>query len=141
LAFQAQFALYKNDYDGVYRMNYNAMAFNKDRKEDSLAVPLATFSSLMCLLFVYLATRPIVWMLHTPWNEWLLAPLFTLIPIAFTFIILFYSAWHQEWSGPKRILLSVLAACIIFGCDLFILATVAAIAAFGLGIFPSPLID
>jgi hypothetical protein len=109
------------------------MTLNKDREEDSLAIPLATFSSLMCLLFVFLATRPVNRMLHTHWVEWLPALLFTLVPIAFTFLILFYSAWHLEWSRPKRILLSGLAACLIYGFDLIIVAMVAVIAA----LFPS----
>jgi hypothetical protein len=122
--------IYKNDHGGVYRMNFNAMELNKDREEDSLAVPIATFSSLICLFFVFLATRPVIRILPAHWSEWLFALLFTLVPIAFTFIILFYSAWHLEWSGPKRILLSVLAACLIYGFDLFLLALVAALGAF-----------
>ena len=102
----------------------------EDQKENTTPLLIAVVSSLACLLALFLVTRPIVHVLHSPWSEWLLALTFPSVPIAFTFLILYRSAWHEEWFGFKRLLLSIVASCLIFGFNLFLLAMIAALGAF-----------
>jgi hypothetical protein len=124
------FFLYtKTSCSGVYRVEQNLMALNQDKDENAFTVVIATFSCLICLLIVFWTTRPMVYVLHNPWKERLLDPLLTLVPMAFTFLILYHSAWHREWPVLKRILLSILAACLIFGFNVLLLAAVAMIGA------------
>ncbi len=106
------------------------MANNDDPQENTFAVLSAAISSLLCLLILFLVTRPMARVLSTPWDEWLLAPLLTLVPMGFTLILLYHSAWHLEWSGLKRILLCLLASCIIWGINLVLLCLIAAFGAF-----------
>jgi hypothetical protein len=82
---------------------------------------IAGLACLMCLPIIYLATRPVIWWLHVSWIGWPLLALFTILPLSVTFIILYCSAWHQEWSRIRRIVSVVLSSCVIFGVDLFLL--------------------
>ena len=102
----------------------------EEREEHIFVIRIATFLCLMSLFALFWATRPIALLIHTLKSEWLLAPLFTFAPMVFTFLILYHSAWHQEWRGLKRVLLSALTSCLIFGFNVFLLAMIAAIAAF-----------
>jgi hypothetical protein len=79
---------------------------------------LAGFACLACLPIIYLATRPVIWVLHVPWLEWLLLALFTTVPISVTGIVLYFSAWHRESPKFRRILSVILSSCLIFGVDL-----------------------
>ena len=91
-------------------------------------VPLfftAGVACLICLPIIYAATRPVVWWLQMPWTEWLLAPLFTLIPLAVVFIILYCSAWHREWTKGRRVLSTAFSSCVIFGVDVLLILSMA----------------
>jgi hypothetical protein len=106
------------------------MANNNDLEENTFAIIIAVISTLMSPFILFLVTRPMARILQAPWNEWLLAPLFTLVPMGFAFIILYHSAWHLEWSGLKRILLSLLLSCVIFGADALLVCYLALICSF-----------
>jgi hypothetical protein len=96
---------------------------NRNERTDE-NVPLfftAGLACLICLPIIYLVTRPVVWWIRAPWTEWLLAPLFTLIPLSVVFIILYFSAWHREWTRATRILSTALSSCVIFGVDLLLI--------------------
>ena len=105
------------------------MADDNQKDENTWAAVMAAMGCFVCLLIVYGATRPIIWMLHTHWKDWLLAPLFTLVPLCLTFTILYRGSWHLEWFGLKRFLLAVLTSCLIFVIALFVLAFMAMIGA------------
>ena len=96
------------------------MSRNEPFNENGLLFLIAGLACLMCLPIVYLATRPVIWWLHVSWVEWLLLALFTILPLSVTFIILYWSAWHQEWSKIRRIASVTLSSCVIFGLDLFL---------------------
>jgi hypothetical protein len=93
---------------------------------DEHTAVIAVYSSLLSLPAIYAATRPVLWMAHASWLPWLLAPLFTLMPVAVAFIILYFGCWHLEWQRPKRIL----SSCLIYGADLLILAYIALIGSY-----------
>jgi hypothetical protein len=78
----------------------------------------AGLACLFCVPVMYLATRPVVWLLHAPWMAWPLIGLFIVVPLSVTFIILYHSGWHEESPKFPRILSIVLSSCVIFGVDL-----------------------
>lgn len=78
----------------------------------------AGLGSLFCVPVIYLATRPVVWLLHMQWIAWLLAGLFILVPLAVTFIILYRSGWHEDSPKFRRILTTAFSSCVILGVDL-----------------------
>ena len=82
---------------------------------------MAGLACLMCLPIVYFTTRPVIWWLHVAWIAWPLLALFVIIPLSVTFIILYSSAWHQEWPKIRRIASAALSSCFIFGVDLFLI--------------------
>jgi hypothetical protein len=89
--------------------------------------PLFFSAGLACLVsvpLIYAATRPMVW-LNAVWTGWVLSALFTLLPLAVVFIILYSSAWHQEWSKGRRIFSAILSSCLIYGLDLFLVIVLA----------------
>lgn len=89
--------------------------------EDEHAAVIAVFSSLLSLPVIYAATRTVIWMQHPSWTAWLLAPMFTVMPVAVAFIILYFGCWHSEWQRPKRILWATLSSCLIYGADVLII--------------------
>ena len=96
------------------------MSRNEPFNENGPLFLMAGLASLMCLPIIYLATRPVIWWFHVSWVEWLLLALFTVLPLSVAFIILYSSAWHQEWPKIKRIVSVALSSCVIFGVDLFL---------------------
>jgi hypothetical protein len=82
---------------------------------------MAGLACLMCLPAVYAATRPVIWWLHVSWIAWPLLTLFIVIPLSVAFIILYSSAWHQEWPRIRRIASVALSSCVIFGIDLLLI--------------------
>ena len=96
------------------------MSRNEPFNENGPLFLLAGLACLMCLPIIYLATRPVIWWLHGPWSEWLLLPLFTILPLSVTFIILYWRAWHQEWPKIRLVVSVALSSCVIFGVDLFL---------------------
>jgi len=98
------------------------MSRNEPINENGTLFFMAGLVCLACLPVIYFATRLVVWWVHMPWVPWLLVFLFILIPLAVTFIILYSSAWHQEWPRARRIVSAGLSSCMIFGVDLFVVA-------------------
>lgn len=96
---------------------------------------MAGLACLLCLPVMYLATRPLLWLLHERWTEWLLLTLFIAGPLTVTFIILYRSTWHQEFTRARRVLSMILSSCIIYGVDLLLLGFVITLGCviFGLG--------
>src|SRR5580658_2986226 len=93
------------------------MSYNGKIDERALLFFTAGLACLVCVPVIFVAMRPVVWWFHTTWAAWLLGTLFILIPLVVTFIILYCSAWHREWSKARRILSLALSSCIIFGVD------------------------
>lgn len=103
-------------------------------------VPLFVTAGLACLFCVpviYLATRPVVWLLHAQWMAWLLAGLFILVPLSVTFIILYRSGWHEGRPKGWRILSTAFSSCVIFGVDLLALGALVAAACLVAGLAKS----
>jgi len=82
---------------------------------------IAGIACLLCLPGVYLATRPLIWLLHTRWAVWPLFTLWTFVPVSAAFMVLYLSGWHREWPKVRRIFSMILSSCIIFGVDLLLL--------------------
>ncbi len=68
---------------------------------------LACFGSLM---FIYLAARHVVELFEALWAEWLV---YSSIPMAVTFVILYRSCWHREITGLARTSALLLISCLI----------------------------
>jgi hypothetical protein len=96
---------------------------------DEHTVVMAVYSSLLSLPAIYAATRPLLWIAHALWLSCLLVSLFTVMPVAVAFIILYFGCWHLEWPRPKRILLGILSSCLIYGADILIICYGVAIGA------------
>ena len=96
------------------------MSRNEPLNENGPVLLIAGLAGLMCLPIIYLATRPVIWWLHVSWVGWLLPALFIILPLSVTFIILYWSAWHQEWPKIRRIVSVALSSCVILGVDLFL---------------------
>jgi hypothetical protein len=79
---------------------------------------MASLAGLLCLSAIYLATRPLLLLLHTQWAVWPLLALFTLGPISVTFAVLYRSPWHQESPRVRRVISVILSSCVIFSVDL-----------------------
>lgn len=86
---------------------------------DSDLIGLAALFCYGCLQAAFWATRPLALKFPAPWSLWLITLLFTLLPVSATFILLYSSAWHHAWARPKRILLGILASCVIFIANIF----------------------
>ena len=116
---------------GVYLDETPNIAVNlhDEIDEDEYAAVVAVCSSLLSLPVIYAATRIVIWMHHPTWTPWLLAAMFTVMPAAVAFIILYSGCWHLEWQRPKRILWAILSSCLIYGADILIIGYVAAICA------------
>lgn len=88
----------------------------------------AGLACLFCVPVIYLATRPVVWLLHAQWLAWVLVGLFILVPLSVTFIILYRSGWHEERPRFRRIISIIFSSCVIFGVDLLAVGVVLAAA-------------
>jgi hypothetical protein len=78
----------------------------------------AGLGCLLCVPIIYMATRPVIWLLHSQWTVWPLMSLFVLVPLSVTFIILYRSGWHEEQPRYWRIVSTLFSSCVIFGVDL-----------------------
>ncbi len=88
----------------------------------------AGLACLFCVPAIYLATRPVVWLLQAQWLAWVLPGLFILTPLSVTFIILYRSGWHEERPKFRRILSTTFSSCVILGVDLLAMGAVVAAA-------------
>jgi hypothetical protein len=95
--------------------------------DDKYTVGIAASLCLVSLPVIYLGTRPVLSILHTPWTPWFVASLFLFVPILMAFITLYCHAWHPQWSQPKRVFLYVLLSCVIFGADLLFICCLVAL--------------
>ena len=112
----------------------NIMSCNEPMNGNRPLFVMAALAGLACLPIVYMATRPIIWLLPVPWAAWVLMPLFLVIPPMVTFIILYCSTWHQEWPRAKRIFSMAASSYIIFGVDLFVIGLIVVIGCVMLGL-------
>jgi hypothetical protein len=111
------------------------MSDNEKLDEKMPLFLMAAVACFLCLPALYLATRPLIWLLHSRWAVWPLFTLWTFIPVLAAFVVLYRSAWHREWPRVQRIFSMIFSACIIFGVDMLFLAflIVAACLVMGLG--------
>lgn len=88
---------------------------------------MAGLACLVCLPIMYLATRPLLSLVHGHWIVWPVLTLFTFVPIMAAFLILYCSAWHRGSSPARRIFSAIFSSCVILGLDLlFVVFTVLA---------------
>lgn len=113
--------------------------FQSKEREAEGALPLgkAALASLVCLIVVYSLTCRYVSLLSTPWAELLL---YSLIPLAVAFRILYHSHWHNEQRKASRCgsvaLLSLVAlggALLSIGIIVTLLAFLAIACRMGIG--------
>jgi hypothetical protein len=109
------------------------MEYHEQADDDRYTIGIAAFVCVLPLPVIYLVIRPLlVLMCDGPWIPRLLLLFAVVLPLSMAFIILYYHAWYPKWPRPKRVLLSALLSCLIFGTDLFLIAYVlAAIFVFG----------
>jgi hypothetical protein len=120
----------KTTTSGVFlNVRHRLTAVNPDDEidADEHAAVMAVYSSLLSLPAIYAATRPIIWMAHASWLHWLLGSLFTIMPVAVAFLVLYFGCWHPEWQRPKRIFLAILSSCLIFIADILLFCYLAAV--------------
>lgn len=110
------------------------MSDNEQMDEKAPLFLMAGIASLLCLPVVYLATRPLIWLLQARWAVWPLFTLWTFIPVSVAFVVLYRSDWHREWPRVRRIFSMILSSCIIFGVDLLVLGFLVAIGCLMLGL-------
>lgn len=99
----------------------NIMSDNEHMDGKAPLFLMAGVACLLCLLLIYLVTRPLIWLLQARWAVWPLFTLWTLIPVSVAFAILYRSDWHREWPRVRRIFSMILSSCIIVGVDLLVL--------------------
>jgi hypothetical protein len=87
----------------------------------------AGLACLFCVPVLYLATRPVVRMVHLDWMVWPLMGLFIVVPLMVTFIILYRSGWHEERPKFRRIVSTIFSSCVIFGLDLVMVGVLLAV--------------
>jgi hypothetical protein len=104
------------------------MSKNEQMNGDVPPFFIAGFACLVCLPILYFATRPIIWMVHAAWLEWALLALFTAVPTSVAGIILYCSAWHEEFSKARRLASVIFSSCLIFGVDLLFIGLTVIIA-------------
>jgi hypothetical protein len=95
---------------------------------------IASFAGLLCLPAIYMATRPLFWLVHDHWATWPVFALFMLVPISVIFAILYLSAWHQEFPRLRRMVAMILSSCIIFSVDLLTAGALALVGSLVIGL-------
>lgn len=88
---------------------------------------IAGLACLLCLPIIYLATRPLIWLLQARWVVWPLFTLWTFVPVSAAFMVLYRSAWHREWPRNRRIFSMIFSSCVIFGVDLLVVIMLLAV--------------
>lgn len=86
-------------------------------------VPLLFIAGTACLIslpLIYLVTRPMLQLIQAAWMAGPILALLTFLPVTVAFIILYFSAWHEDWPNRKRIFSGALSACLIYGIDVLI---------------------
>lgn len=86
---------------------------------------LAGLACLLCMPVVYLATRPVIWLFNAPWVPWLLAAIFMAAPFTVAFMVLYRCAWHEDRPRARRILSTIVSACVIVGISLLLTGALA----------------
>ena len=109
------------------------MDCNGHTDENKPPILIAGLACLFSLPIIYFATRPLIWVVHAAWMQWLFALLFTLLPMSMAFTVLYRSVWHREWHGLKRILSLILMSGMIFCAALFIIAVMLGIGCLNTG--------
>jgi hypothetical protein len=104
------------------------MSRNGSMDENMPLFLTAGLACLFCVPVIYLAPRPVVWLLHAQWIAWVLMGLFVLVPLSVTFIILYRSGWHEERPRFRRIFSMIFSSCVILAVDLFAVGAVVAAA-------------
>jgi hypothetical protein len=99
-----------------------------DINENTSPLLVAGLACFLSLPVVYLTTRPVVWLVSAPWVAWLQLGIFAIAPVTVTCMVLYRCAWHDDRPRTRRILSTILSACIIFG---FVLLLISAIAIVG----------
>jgi hypothetical protein len=97
------------------------MSDNEKMDEKVALFLMAGLACFLCLPAIFLATRPLIWLLHTSWLMWPLFAIWTFVPVSAAFAVLYRSSWHRERPRVRRIFSMILSSCVIFGVDLLLL--------------------
>lgn len=100
------------------------------RNETNKSAPPLLAAAMMCLLCVpaiYLATRPLVWLLSAAWAQWMIAGLFVFVPLLAAFLVLYESSWHDDQPRFRRLVSTMASSLIVFGIDLLLAGALLAI--------------
>jgi hypothetical protein len=101
----------------LHRLNHD------DRPpEEQSPVQASAWVELVSFLVVYWLTRDVISSFRLWWAE-LLA--YAIVPILLAFIILYRSAWHQEWRAATRTIWAGLFSCVLFAGVLLAIGLVA----------------
>lgn len=100
--------------------------YNKEADDNWSLFLQAGFACLVSWAIIYFATRPVIWLDHLPGLAWLLLVLFTVLPLAVVFLILYFSAWHREFPAVRRVISVAFSSCLILAADLLVVATLGA---------------
>lgn len=95
--------------------------------ESTSPMLIAGLACFLSLPVVYLTTRPVVWLINAPWMAWLQLGIFAIAPVTVAFIVLYRCAWHDDRPRVRRILSTILSACLIFGIVLILISAIAII--------------
>lgn len=96
----------------------NDVIRNSDQQPSGFQFPLprsvavASLACLLSLMVVYWIAKPVVAQLEVWWMELLV---YSVVPVSLTFVILYYSNWHQEQTGAVRTCSVLALSCLILG--------------------------
>ena len=95
----------------------SAMTNNEQTEISQPPIGIAGAACLVCLAVIYMVANPVVSWLEVWWAGLLI---YSVIPIAAAFYILYRSSWHQELPSVRRIISMTLLACFIYAVVLII---------------------
>lgn len=107
------------------------MEQNEQSPEIPLPIGLAALACCVCFAFIYWAVRPVMVLLPVWWAQ---LPIYSMLPLAVTFAILYRSGWHREMARVGRTSSLILVSGLIFCSDLVIIGIMVAAACMFLGI-------
>jgi len=96
-----------------------------DINENTSPLLIAGLACFLSLPVIYLMTRPVVWLSSAPWTVWLQSAIFAITPVTVAFMVLYRCAWHDDRPRARRILFTILSACLIFGIVLLLIGAIA----------------
>lgn len=105
----------------------NLIMSRNDIDENTSPLLIAGLACFLSSPVIYLMTRPVVWLSSAPWVAWLQLGIFAVAPVTVAFMVLYRCAWHDDRPRTRRILTTILSACLIFGIVLLMIGAIAII--------------